>query len=70
MKEEILNETVNGHFDKVSYLRCDDVYERAKFDVTVDHTMHMDRMERSNIIENIDDIVKYHWDKRKKEIQH
>lgn len=67
---EINDESVAGHHDKVSHLKCDLVYHQAKTDVTIDHTMHADSMRRENILTNIDDIVQYHWDKRKKQIQH
>ena len=65
----IEEEAKAGHFDKVNYLQADLVYERAKADVNLNHTMHEERM-NPKLFDGIEDIVTYHWDKRKKQIQH
>ena len=67
---DIRDEAEAGHHHQVTNLKCDLAYHTAKTDITIDHTVHMDKMKRGNILENIDDIVQYHWDKRKQQIQH
>ena len=45
------------------------VYNRAKAEVKMDSTMLSDRM-HPEMLANIDDIITYHWNKRKRQIMH
>ena len=65
----IEEEKEKGHYDNVQNLRADLVYNRAKAEVKMDSTMLSERM-NPDMLANIDDIVTYHWNKRKREIMH
>jgi len=58
-----------GHYDWVCELQGDLVYTWAKADVKVNATLLSEKMQPS-VLDNIEDIVTYHWDRRKKQIQH
>lgn len=51
-------------------LQADLVYTRAKADVKVNQTILAEKMDPEMINSNIDDIVTYHWNKKKRELQH
>jgi len=58
-----------GHYDRVCELQGDVVYTWAKAEVHVNATMLSEKM-HPDVLATIDDIVTYHWDRRKREIQH
>ena len=58
-----------GHLETAKNLEVDIHYARAKTEVFVNQTMLSERMQ-PEMLDQIDDIVRYHWDKRKKELQH
>lgn len=60
----IEEEKARGHYDTVQKLRSDLVYSRAKAEVAMNSTELSERMNPA-VLANIDDIVTYHWNKRK-----
>lgn len=62
-------ERERGHYDRVCELQSDVVYTRAKAEVQMNATILSEKM-HPEVLANIDDIVTYHWDRRKKQIQH
>lgn len=59
------DERDRGHYDRVCELQGDLVYTWAKADVLVNATLLHEKMHPA-VLDNIEDIVTYHWDWRKK----
>jgi hypothetical protein len=53
-----------GNYDQVSHLQGDFVYTRARADVKINQTVLKERM-HPVMLNSIDDVVTYHWNKRK-----
>ncbi len=69
LSQNIEEEWVAGHYERANFLETDVAYVKAKADVRINQTMLEDRM-NVNQLDQVEDIVTYHWNKRKQQMQH